>query len=236
MKQPRITVVGSVNADLVVTASRLPRPGETVSGGRFLLAAGGKGANQAVAAARLGAEVKLVAKVGRDPFGESAVSGFRREGICSDYILIDETSPTGVALITVDERGENQIAVASGANENLSPGDIEQFGDAIRKADCLLLQLEIPLPTVVRAAQIAADAGVPVILDPAPAMPLPDELLKMVDYLTPNAAEATQLTGADVNDESTASVAASQLLASGPRNVIITLGVAGALFATPART
>jgi ribokinase len=236
MRQPRITVVGSVNADMVVQAARLPVAGETVTGGRLLLAAGGKGANQAVSAARLGAEVTLVAKVGRDPFGESAVSGFRREGICTDFILIDETGPTGVALITVDELGENQIAVASGANESISSGDIDQCGDAIRRADFLLLQLEIPLPTVERAAQIAADAGVPVILDPAPARRLPDALLKIVEYLTPNEAEAAQLTGITIDDESSARVAADRLLAAGPRNVIVTLGAAGALLTTPGGT
>jgi ribokinase len=236
MKRPRITVVGSVNADMVVTAARLPAAGETVVGDRFLMAAGGKGANQAVAAARLGTEVTLVAKVGRDAFGETAIANLRREGIDTDFIVIDDASATGVALITVDQRGENQIAVASGANHKLSPSDIDRSADTIRKSDVLLVQLEVPLESVARAIEIASGAGVLVILNPAPAMPLPKGLLAKVDYLTPNEAEAAQITDIAIEDEPSARVAASQLLAAGPRNVIITLGAVGALFATPART
>ncbi|HKD37259.1 MAG TPA: ribokinase [Pirellulales bacterium] len=236
MKRPRITVVGSVNADMVVATARLPAPGETVTGGRFLMAAGGKGANQAVAAARLGADVTLIAKVGRDPFGEAAIAGFRREGICTDHIFIDETSATGVALITVDERGENQIAVASGANANFSLRDIEQCADVIRKSEFLLVQLEIPIETLECTTRIAAEAGVTVILDPAPAMFLPNEIIETADYLTPNETEAAQLTGVAITDETSARVAVERLLAAGPRNVIVKMGAAGALLATSSTT
>ena len=228
---PRIVVVGSVNTDMVVKGRRLPAPGETVTGGRFIMAAGGKGANQAVAAARLGAEVTLVAKVGRDVFGDQAIENFRREGIRTDCILRDADNATGVALILVDDAGENLISVASGANHALSPQEIAVAADRIRSADVLMLQLEIPLDTVCQAAQMAAEAGVPVILDPAPAAPLPDGLLQHVAYLTPNESEAERLTGIPVNDEASARLAAQRLLSAGARHVIVTLGANGALLA-----
>jgi ribokinase len=231
MKTPRIVVVGSVNTDMVVKGSRLPGPGETVTGGRFVMAAGGKGANQAVAAARLGAEVALVAKVGRDVFGSQAIENFRREGISTDHILSDPDNATGVALILVDHRGENLISVASGANHALSSQDVEQAAECIRAADVLMLQLEIPMDTVCAAARLAAEAGVPVMLDPAPAAPLPAELWQHVTYLTPNETEAEQLTGIPVRDEATACQAAGRLLAGGARHVIVTLGAKGALLA-----
>ena len=233
MKQPRITVVGSVNVDMMVKTSRLPSRGETVGGGQFMMAAGGKGANQAVAAARLGAEVTFIARVGQDQFGDEAIAIYGREGIRIDRILRDQDSPTGVALIMVDEQGENLISVASGANHRLTPMDVERSADQIRAADVLLLQLEIPIDTVYRAVQIAAGAGVPVVLDPAPAMPLPPELLKNVDYLTPNEMEAAELTGITVNDERSARHAAEKLLAAEARHVILTLGALGALLVGP---
>ena len=231
MKVPRIVVVGSVNTDMVVKGERLPAPGETVTGGRFVMAAGGKGANQAVAAARLGAEVTLVAKVGRDVFGDQAIENFRREGIRTDCILRDPDNATGVALILVDGGGENLISVASGANHALTPQEIERHCDCIRTADALMLQLEIPMDTVCRAAEIAAVAGVPVILDPAPAAPLPEGLLRNVTYLTPNESEAERLTGTAVTDETSARTAAERLLGAGARHVIVTLGAKGALVA-----
>ena len=196
------------------------------------MAPGGKGANQAVAAARLGADVTLIAKVGRDSFGAEAIANYRREGIRTDWILRDPDHPTGIALIMVDDQGENLISVASGANHRVMPPDVERFADQIRSADVVMLQLEIPIETVYRAAQIAVEAGVPVILDPAPAMPLSPELLKCVGYLTPNAAEASRLSGVAVNDEASARRAAETLLAAGARHVIVTLGAAGALFAS----
>lgn len=231
MNNPKIVVVGSVNTDMVVLGDRLPGPGETVTGGRFILAPGGKGANQAVAAARLGAQVTLIAKVGRDVFGDQAVENYGREGIRTDCIVRDAQRATGVALILVDAQGENLISVASGANHALSPDDVAQFADRIREADALMLQLEIPMETVAAAAKIAAEAGVPVILDPAPAAPLPEGLLEYVAFLTPNESEAERLTGDIVRDEVSARGAAQKLLAAGARHVIVTLGAKGALLA-----
>ena len=236
MTTPRIVVVGSVNTDMVVKALRLPAPGETVTGGRFLMAGGGKGANQAVAAARLGAQVTLVAKVGRDVFGNEAIENFRREGINTDRILRDPENATGVALILVDGQGENLISVASGANHALTPAEIDQAADCIRGSDILMLQLEIPLDTVHRAAEIASEAGVPVILNPAPAAPLPEGLLRLVTYLTPNESEAGQLAGIAVSDETSARQAAERLLTAGTSHVIITLGAKGAQWTSAAGT
>jgi ribokinase len=227
-KKPRIVVVGSVNTDMVIKGKRLPGPGETVSGGSFLMAGGGKGANQAVAAARLGAEITLVAKVGKDTLGDQAIENFRREGILTDCILQSANDATGVALILVDDAGENLISVASGANHALTPAEIDRQAERIRGADMLVLQLETPLDTVFRAAKIAADAGVPVILNPAPAAPLPDKLLACVTYLTPNETETELLTGVAVRDEDSARQAAERLLAAGTRHVIVTLGAKGA--------
>jgi ribokinase len=221
MNVPRIVVVGSVNTDMVVKGERLPGPGETVTGGQFVLAAGGKGANQAVAAARLGGDVTLVAKVGRDVFGDQAIENFGREGIRTDCILRDEKNATGVALILVDEKGENLISVASGANHAFTPADVDRAAERIRTADALMLQLEIPMDAVCRAAEIAAAAGVPVIFDPAPAAPLPDGLLKNVAYLTPNESEAERLTGIPVADEGSARRAAERLLAGKEGMVLI---------------
>lgn len=189
----RIVVIGSSNTDLVVKIPRLPQPGETVIGGEFLRAAGGKGANQAVAAARAGAEVTLVARIGDDDFGRAALDGFRRKRICTDFIAVDRKRPSGVALICVDERGENSIAVASGANAALSPADVDRARPAIERAHIVVLQLEIPLPTVCHAVRLAKALGKTVLLNPAPATKLPATLLRQVDYLTPNEHELKTL-------------------------------------------
>ncbi|MFQ5349287.1 MAG: ribokinase, partial [Thermoanaerobaculia bacterium] len=182
---PRVVVVGSSNTDLVVrTGARLPAPGETVLGGDLLTAPGGKGANQAVAAARLGAEVTLVACLGRDDFGDRTVAGLAAEGVDTDYLVRDPEAPSGTALILVDDSGENLIAVSPGANARLTPEHVERAAPVVRAADVLLLQLEVPLETVDAAARIAAEAGVTVVLDPAPARQLGDELLGRVDLLT----------------------------------------------------
>lgn len=236
-QRPRIVVVGSANTDFVVASRRLPRPGETVTGGRFLTSPGGKGANQAVAAARLGAEVTFVARIGADAVGDAALAGYEREGLRTDRIVRDPERATGVALILVDERGENLISVAPGANGALSPADVDRAADRIRAAGALLLQLEVPLPAVVRAAELAAEAGVPVILDPAPAPddPLPEALLAATTFLTPNEAEAERLTGLAVSDEASARAAAERLRRSGASNVLITRGAAGVLAVGPER-
>ena len=231
MNKSPIVVVGSVNTDMVVKSQRIPAVGETVTGGQFVLAAGGKGANQAVAAARLGGQVTLVAKVGQDMFGNQAVENFRREGIATDSILRDSQNATGVALILVDDQGENLISVAPGANFALAPAEIEQVAQQIRTAAVLMLQLEIPMDCVCRAAELAARAGVRVVLDPAPAAPLEDRLLRNVTVLTPNETEAQQLTGMPVHDEASARAAAATLLQRGVQHVIITMGSQGALLA-----
>jgi ribokinase len=180
----RIVVVGSINVDLVVRVATLPRRGETVLGGRFASVHGGKGANQAVAAARAGGHTTFVARVGDDSMGRSAIKAFQAEGIETDFITITPECPTGVALILVDAAGENSIAVAGGANDRLSSDDIERARPAIEAADVLLLQLEVPLEAVAHAVSIAQSAGTRVILNPAPARPLPAALLARVDILT----------------------------------------------------
>jgi ribokinase len=213
---------------MVAKAERLPVPGETVLGHGFIMAAGGKGANQAVAAARLGADVVFVGKVGDDVFGRQAVEGFRSEGIDTSGVVIDAVNPSGVALITVDARGENCIVVASGANGNLLPGDLAV--EKIRNASLILMQLEIPLETVEYVAEQALAYGIPVILNPAPARVLPDSLLRKVAVLIPNQKEAEMLTGIAVVDLISADLAAFALAERGVRSVIVTLGADGALW------
>lgn len=236
MNAPRIAVVGSVNTDMVVQVDRIPALGETVTGGRFLMPAGGKGANQAVAAARLGADVTLVARVGDDLFGRQAIANFAAEGIRTEFIARCGGEHTGVALIMVDGRGQNAIAVAPGANFAVTGEDVDRAAAALRQADAVLLQLEIPMQAVVNAARLAREARVPVILNPAPAALLPPELLQTVDFLTPNETEAGQLSGIAVTDRQSAEAAARRLLDAGPARVIITLGERGALLAEPGRT
>lgn len=226
---PYILVIGSSNTDMVAKTDRLPAPGETVLGGGFFMAPGGKGANQAVAAARLGAAVVFVAKVGDDIFGRQAVEGFRREGIDTGLVAVDAVRPSGVALITVDAKGENCIVVASGANGGLGPADLSSAVAKIANAALVLMQLEIPLETVEYVTKVAAGSHVPVILNPAPARPLSDELLRDVYILTPNQKEAEMLTGIPVVDPASAEAAARALAAKGVRVVIITMGAAGAL-------
>jgi ribokinase len=224
-----IVVVGSSNTDMILQMEHIPRPGETILGGRFSMAAGGKGANQAVAAARAGGQVTFLARVGRDMFGRQAIEGFRRDGIDVRHVIEDEEAPSGVALIFVAASGENSIGVASGANLRLSPADVERVAEMIASADVLVMQLETPLETVRAAAQIAAAHHVPVVLNPAPAQPLDNQLLRLITVLTPNESEAELLTGLRVADETTASQAAGQLRAKGVGQVIVTLGARGAL-------
>ena len=229
-----IVVVGSSNTDMIIQLDRIPRPGETILGGQFVTAAGGKGANQAVGAARAGGDVTFVARVGRDMFGDRAIAGFRSDGICVEHVLRDKTAPSGVALIFVAKDGENSIAVAGGANSKLAPSDVKKAAKAIRSAAVLVAQLETPLETVQAAATIAAKAGVRVILNPAPARPLPDSLLKLVSILTPNETEAELLTGIKVTNETDAARAADKLRSRGVKTVILTLGPRGAFIADAA--
>ncbi len=226
----RVFVVGSSNTDMVARVPRLPRPGETVLGGAFASLAGGKGANQAVAAARLGAQVTFVARVGTDALGDDALRGFEAEGIDVQFVVRDPNAPTGVALIGVDEgTGENAIIVSSGANANLSVADIARAGETIRRADVLVCQLESPLDAVGAALGMARSAGVTTILNPAPAQALPLELLANVSVLTPNETEAALLAGPGAR---TSEQIAHGLRQQGVGSVVLTLGAQGALVST----
>ena len=225
-----IVVIGSSNTDMVVKTSRFPLPGETIMGGMFFMFAGGKGANQAVAAARMGGKVSFVAKVGKDIFGKQAIKGFEDEGIDTTYISIHESTASGVALITVDAKGENEIVVAPGSNNLLDEENIGNAEAAIAEAEIILLQLEVPIATVTFACKKAFELGKKVILNPAPACTLPILIYSHLYLITPNETEATLLTGIDVMDEKSADAAADKLLSYGVRNVIITLGSKGAYF------
>jgi ribokinase len=234
---PRLVVIGSANMDLVVRSERIAVPGETVLGEAFRQIPGGKGANQAVAAARLGAEVTFVGRVGNDLFGEALRAGLQRDGIDTTCLQTDPTEPTGVALIGVDSRGQNAITVASGANYRVTSGDVDQAFHAIRRASAVLLQLEIPRAAVLYAAKQAHAAGIPVLLNPAPvslADPLPDSLLACIDVLTPNEHEAAALLGYKTTEGLDWTVVAAHLLARGVRSVVITLGADGCVLADAA--
>ena len=225
----QILVVGSSNTDMVIKAAHLPRPGETILGGTFFMNPGGKGANQAVAIARLGGPVTFICKTGSDIFGHQSQQLFEEEGINTSYVFSDSGNPSGVALITVDEKAENCIVVASGANANLLPSDLEKAEEAIERADLVLMQLEVPMETVCFVADIAWQKGKKVILNPAPAHPLPADLLRHLYLITPNETEAEMITGVKITDESSAGEAARALSGMGVQHVIITLGSKGAL-------
>lgn len=226
--KPAIVVLGSSNTDMVVRLPRLPGPGETILGGVFSKVPGGKGANQAIAAARAGGQVTFIGRVGGDSFGRDAVAALLAEKIDLTYLTSDTGHPSGVALICVDAHGENAIAVAPGANGEVSVQDVECARDAITKADILVAQFEVPLPSVRAAAQLAASAGTRFILNPAPALPVDDELLRTVSVLTPNEHEAEVLTGVHIADHGGVVRAAQALQARGAGSVIITLGDRGA--------
>ncbi len=228
----QVVVIGSANLDLTVTVARLPREGETVLGGELLLSNGGKGANQAVAALKAGAEVRFLAKVGRDPFGDRICRDLVTAGLPANGLLRDESAPTGVALIVVDRQGRNQIAVAPGSNQLLLPEAIEQYEPFLAYGTVMLVQLEIPIVTVERAFRFAKAHGMMTILNPAPASPLSDDLLRHIDLLTPNETEAEALTGIAVFDLPSATAAAKALLLRGPQVVIVTLGPHGAMLCT----
>jgi ribokinase len=223
-----IFVIGSSNTDMVIKSSKLPAPGETIIGGKFLMNAGGKGANQAFAAAKLGASVIFACKTGNDIFGKQAVQGFQSVGINTDFILTDPEEPSGVALILVDDTGENSIAVASGANNNFHIHELAAVIAQINPGDTVLLQLEIPIATVEYAIQKCFAKGAKVILNPAPAHSLSDEIFNFIHIITPNETEAELLTGVKVVDLQSAATAATALLNKGVANVIITLGPKGA--------
>lgn len=231
MTKPRIALVGSINHDLVARVPSIPRPGETLTGSSFAEIAGGKGANQAVAAARAGGHVTMVGRVGQDSFGPGLLANLEREGIESTHIQSTEGS-SGVALIAVDDAGENCIIVVPGANGLVSVADVEAAADAIRLSRLLMLQLEVPTATVLAAIAIAREAGVPVMLDPAPAPSnVPPELLK-VDIACPNETEAEALTDVVVTDDASAFAAADRLRELGVKQVLITRGADGVTVVT----
>ncbi len=227
----KIIVLGSCNTDMVIKAERLPIPGETILGGTFLMTPGGKGANQAVAASRLGGALTFICKTGNDMFGKQSLKLFSKEEIKTDYIFTDADQPSGVALITVDAKGENSIVVAPGANSALSKADVDIASEAFSDADILLMQLETPLETVIYAAEKAQENGVKVILNPAPApiQVLPEKLLSCLYMIIPNKTESEILSGIEVIDWESARLAADRISEMGVAVVVITLGSMGAL-------
>ena len=228
----KVVVVGGFNTDFTIKTARLPNPGETVIGGVFSKGGGGKGANQAVAAARAGADVSFIARVGNDAHGREGMQGLTAEHVNTRHVIHDPESPTGVAFIVVDDHGENSIVVAAGANGRLSPSDIDKAEDAIATAGVLLVQLESPLAAVQSAIRTARLHGAVVILNPAPAQSLKSDLLCNVDIITPNRLEAEMITGMKVSDSASLHAVARQILEYGVKHVIITLGQGGILVAT----
>ncbi len=224
----KILVVGSSNTDLIIKVPEIPRPGETLLGGQFQTFPGGKGANQAVAAARAGGEVVFVAAVGDDSYGKLAIKGYKEDNINTEDIKICKGVPSGIAMITVSQKGENAITVASGANNELTASDLEEAEEPFEEAEYMLVQLESPLETVLKAVTLCSEFDTRVILNPAPAAELPDEILALVHIITPNETEAEMLTGIVVSDEDSATRAAEALHTRGIETVIITLGSKGA--------
>ncbi|MEM8535642.1 MAG: ribokinase, partial [Chloroflexota bacterium] len=230
-RTPTIAVVGSLNMDLVTRTTRRPARGETLIGQSFETFAGGKGLNQAVAAARMGSAVHMIGRTGQDNFGLQLIQTLIDEGIATEHVIRDDTASTGIATIIIDDTGDNSIIIVSGANAHLSTTDIDRASDVITAADVLLLQLEIPLDTVQYAAHIAHQAGTKVLLNPAPAQPLSDKILQSVDVLAPNETETALLTQLDLSHEDMVTRAAEMLLARGVGATVLTLGAHGALLA-----
>lgn len=232
MAKKTIFVIGSSNTDMILRVPSIPRPGETVLGGRFASEPGGKGANQAVAAARAGGRVVIMTSLGQDTFGDEYVRRFEMEGIETGFVLRDAAAASGVALIFVGANGENSIGVAPGANEGLRPEHIDAARDALAAASILLIQLEIPVDTVAAAVQLAHAHGVRVIMNPAPAQPLSEALLAKISVLTPNETEAALLSGIEVKDKASAERAGRALLEKGVGEVVLTMGRGGCLHIT----
>ena len=228
MESKKILVVGSSNTDMVIKTQNFPAPGQTILGGKFLMNAGGKGANQAVAAVRLGGLVTFIGKIGNDIFGRQAIQQLEDEGINIDYVSVDAENPSGVAMITVDHKGENSIVVAQGSNGTLSPGDFDKGLSELNESEYVLMQLETPISTVEYIAGKAFQKLKKVVLNPAPAVKLSDELLRNLHIITPNETEAELLTGIKVTDQPSALKAATVLHNKGVDIVIITMGSAGA--------
>ncbi len=231
-----ILVIGSSNTDMVLRVAALPRPGQTISGGEFQTFGGGKGANQAIAARRAGGSVSFIAAIGDDDLGRSAIKSLAAEGIDTSGISVLPGTPSGVAFIFVSDSGENCIGVAPGANACLSPGVLLSQAHSFDNADLMLIQLETPLETVRTAVDMAEKRQLPVVLNPAPAAALPDDLLQGLFCITPNESEAEALTSVAVNDVASASAAAERLLQRGVENVVITMGSKGALLRNASET
>ncbi len=233
-RQPHLVIVGSANVDLSIYTEQMPRPGETIFGQDFHLGFGGKGANQAVAAALCGCDVSVVARVGDDIFGQATIDNFRSKGIDASHVWITENRASGVAPIFVDSSGQNRIIVVKGANDDLAPADIERASDLLVGADCIVLQLEIPVETVYYTLRFARESGVRTILNPAPAQKLDVAQAGLADYLIPNETEAEALTGMPVTNVEEAGACARRLVRDGFAKVILTLGANGALAADAA--
>ena len=224
----KILVIGSTNTDMTAFCPKMPVPGETVLGNDFTMGPGGKGANQAVAAKRLGGDVSFICKVGKDIFGENTIRHFKEEGLDTAGVMIS-SKPSGVALITVDKDAENCIVVASGANNDYTEEDIRSCSDMIDGCDILLMQLEIPVPAVLEAARLGHKAGKFVVLNPAPACELPEEIFGYLSLFIPNETELAKYSGMEVNDEKSAEIAAKCLMDKGVGNIIVTMGSKGSL-------
>ena len=232
MAKPSIVVVGSSNTDMIIKLDRIPRPGETILGGEFVTAAGGKGANQAVAARLCGAEVLMIANVGNDLFGEATKKNFAALGIDTTYVRIVDGVSSGVAPIFVEPNGQNRILVVKGANDTLHPADVDAAADALKKADTIVLQFEIPMETIAYTVQFARKHGIHCIVNPAPAQPIDTKQLNAADYFIPNETEAEVITGLPVHSIDEAKKCAAALLEQGFQKVILTLGSRGALLAS----
>ncbi len=232
-----IIIFGSINIDLITTTPRLPMPGETINGNNFFTAGGGKGANQAVAASRLGIPTKIVGRVGKDNFGAELLASLQANNVDTANVVIDDNIQTGVAVITVDGSGENTIIVVPGANYNVNYADVERLKNLFIGTNILLLQLEIPVEIAMKAAKVAQEMGVKVILDPAPFPDnFPTDFYGLIDIITPNEIEASQLVGFPVNNQETATVAAIELCQRGVKNVVVKIGAKGVVCATAEET
>ena len=225
-----VVVLGSINMDLVVKTPRFPMPGETLIGHTFFTAPGGKGGNQAVAVGKLGVAVVMVGRVGTDVFGETLLTSLRENGVDTNAVMRDDEHPSGTAVIFVDDQAENEIVIVAGANSVVGNVELERLDDVLQTGGQLLLQLEVPIDTVLAAAKMACKKGAMVIFDPAPVRPLPDELYEYIDVITPNETEASTLVGFEVNDEVSAGEAAIVLRARGVRQVVIKMGSKGAFW------
>jgi ribokinase len=231
-KRPRIAVIGSANIDLTTFTSRFPKPGETIFGDSFDLGFGGKGANQAVAARLCGADVFMVARVGNDLFGPATVENFKKQGIDATHVKLLDGVSSGVAPIFVEPNGQNRIFVVKGANDRLMPADVDAAADVLKTVDCMVLQFEIPLPTVYYSVRFAGDKGIRCIVNPAPAQAVDLKALEGLDYFVPNESEAETITGMPVRNLDDAKKCADKLLTGGMKRVILTLGANGSLLAS----